>query len=266
MDTGTPVIVAQPIKPHDQAQLLAKAHALRVSLASGTTSLAAGVRSKVLSGQLHKMVGELGADATAGDHARAIVSAIDARAYAQARAACDTFMLAVEGKPIEVPAGSEPEATPIAPAANDNHQGGSVPGVTDRAQVDPDRDHDATERDHNAGGRLPANDTNCSRKEEQVDPAHSDFRKEAGSTAPGGDPVENPAPALVGQIDSPDALGEVIRAARSKKGLSQQELAALAGVGRRFVGDIEGGKITSQIGCVFSVCAAAGLVIVALPA
>lgn len=255
MDTGTPAIVAQPIKPHDQAQLLAKAHALRVSLASGTTSLAAGVRSKVLSGQLHKMVGELRADATAGDYARAIVSAIDARAYAQARAACDTLMLAVEGKLIEVPAVIEPEAPPIAPAANDNHQGGNVLGVTDRAQVDPERDHSATERDHDAGEPLPANDTSCSQKEEQIAPA---VRVEV--------PVRDQAIAVPGQIDNVEAFAEAIRAARSRKGMSQQDAATAAGVGRRFVVDMESGKSTSQLGLVLALCQAVGLAIVTVAA
>lgn len=42
-------------------------------------------------------------------------------------------------------------------------------------------------------------------------------------------------------------LGQAIRAARKKAGLSQGELASLTGVGTRFVSDLENGKSTVQM-------------------
>lgn len=46
---------------------------------------------------------------------------------------------------------------------------------------------------------------------------------------------------------------------RKTKGYSQQEFADLAGVGRRFVSDLENGKPTAEIGKVLQVLTALGL-------
>ena len=54
-------------------------------------------------------------------------------------------------------------------------------------------------------------------------------------------------------------LGQAIRAARKKKGLTQQNFADLAGVGRRFLSELEKGKPTLEIGKVMKVASAAGI-------
>lgn len=54
-------------------------------------------------------------------------------------------------------------------------------------------------------------------------------------------------------------LGEKARQKRKLDGLTQQELAAVAGVGVRFISDLEKGKPTIQLNCVFAVFAALGL-------
>ncbi|HML30592.1 MAG TPA: helix-turn-helix transcriptional regulator [Hyphomicrobium sp.] len=49
-------------------------------------------------------------------------------------------------------------------------------------------------------------------------------------------------------IDAPEDVGAMIRAARKARSLTQRELSEAAGVGLRFVIDVERGKQTSQIG------------------
>lgn len=53
-------------------------------------------------------------------------------------------------------------------------------------------------------------------------------------------------------------IGEIVRATRKAAGLRQDELAGAAGVGLRFVVDLEAGKPTAQIGKTLQVLAALG--------
>lgn len=57
----------------------------------------------------------------------------------------------------------------------------------------------------------------------------------------------------------PSTLGEAIRTARKALGLRQDELAAAAGVGLRFLVELERGKPTVQLGRTLAVMAAVGL-------
>ena len=57
---------------------------------------------------------------------------------------------------------------------------------------------------------------------------------------------------------TPTQLGETIREARRTLGLRQDELAGAAGVGLRFIVDIEAGKATAQIGKALAVLDALG--------
>lgn len=54
-------------------------------------------------------------------------------------------------------------------------------------------------------------------------------------------------------------LGRRIRAARKRAGLRQGELAALAGVGNRFLSELENGKPGVELGRVLRVLSALGL-------
>ena len=72
--------------------------------------------------------------------------------------------------------------------------------------------------------------------------------------APGPDGVE---------ITSPEALGRLIRSVRERRNLSQQSFADLAGVGRRFVSELENGKSTLELGKVLKVTGTAGISILA---
>lgn len=54
-------------------------------------------------------------------------------------------------------------------------------------------------------------------------------------------------------------LGKAIRKARKARGLTQQSFADLAGVGRRFISELEKGKKTLEIGKVLHVAKAVGI-------
>ena len=59
-------------------------------------------------------------------------------------------------------------------------------------------------------------------------------------------------------IDSAQKLGMALRSARKKIGLTQAQLALAAGVGLRFVVDLEGGKSTVRLAQVLRVTDALG--------
>ncbi|AGX87515.1 helix-turn-helix transcriptional regulator [Candidatus Symbiobacter mobilis] len=59
-------------------------------------------------------------------------------------------------------------------------------------------------------------------------------------------------------IDSAQTLGTALRAARKRLGLTQADLALAAGVGLRFIVDLEGGKNTVRLEQVLRVIDALG--------
>lgn len=59
-------------------------------------------------------------------------------------------------------------------------------------------------------------------------------------------------------IQSPQQLGDVLRAARKQLGLTQPQLALAAGVGVRFIVDLEAGKPTARLETVMRVIEALG--------
>lgn len=58
-------------------------------------------------------------------------------------------------------------------------------------------------------------------------------------------------------------LGRLVRSAREGMRVSQQRFADLAGVGRRFISELENGKTTLELGRVLQVCRAAGIDVLA---
>ena len=64
---------------------------------------------------------------------------------------------------------------------------------------------------------------------------------------------------MIQTVSDPVALGSLVRKARHALGLKQPDLALSAGVGVRFLVDIEKGKPTAQIGKVMQVLAALGI-------
>jgi HTH-type transcriptional regulator / antitoxin HipB len=64
------------------------------------------------------------------------------------------------------------------------------------------------------------------------------------------------------RIRTMEELGRLLRAYRKTRSLSQVDAAALAGVGERFLSEIERGKPTAEIGLVFRVLNRFGLTLV----
>jgi len=62
-----------------------------------------------------------------------------------------------------------------------------------------------------------------------------------------------------GKIDSVAEIGAAIRAKRRAIGMRQEELASLAGVGARFLSEVENGKTSAEIGKVLQVMRRLGL-------
>ena len=57
---------------------------------------------------------------------------------------------------------------------------------------------------------------------------------------------------------TPAEIGDIVRSTRKAAGLRQDELAGAAGVGLRFIVDLEAGKPTAQLGKSLQVLAALG--------
>ncbi|HEX5676522.1 MAG TPA: helix-turn-helix domain-containing protein [Alcanivorax sp.] len=66
-------------------------------------------------------------------------------------------------------------------------------------------------------------------------------------------------------IDNPEALGRRIRAARKAQGLTQVDLAEIAGVGPRFLSELERGKDTVRLGLALKIARLVGLDLFAVP-
>lgn len=64
-------------------------------------------------------------------------------------------------------------------------------------------------------------------------------------------------------IDTSTAFGQAIRAARAARGLRQEDVAMAAGVGLRFLIELERGKPTAQLDRALRVARAVGLRITA---
>lgn len=95
-------------------------------------------------------------------------------------------------------------------------------------------------------------------------PSRVPAAQRARDTTPGSRTVEPhraklPAPSTLAPIDSVTDIGTRVKKARKDMGMTQQRFADLAGVGRRFLIELEHGKQSLEIGRVLAVCHAAGL-------
>lgn len=63
----------------------------------------------------------------------------------------------------------------------------------------------------------------------------------------------------IGTITSIKDIGDTIKAKRKRDGLTQADAAALCGVGARFLGELERGKETAQVGRVLRILQGLGL-------
>ena len=104
-----------------------------------------------------------------------------------------------------------------------------------------------------AGGNIVGDDSRSGQFLTQKKPAAS---------APPTSTPDVPAPRA---IDSAADLGPIVRKARKRMKLSQDEFASYAGVGRRFLSELEGGKSSVEFDKVLTCARAAGIDICARP-
>lgn len=76
---------------------------------------------------------------------------------------------------------------------------------------------------------------------------------------------EDPRIFPYGKITRTGEIGELVRRKRREIGMRQADLAALAGVGTRFLSELENGKETAEVGRVLRVCRRLGLDLWILP-
>lgn len=104
-------------------------------------------------------------------------------------------------------------------------------------------------------GKRPSTDARriLSQATEGIFPSASASPAQAGPRAEG-------APQLAPlAIQDTEGLGQLLRIRRQILGLTQQQLAERAGVGRRFISELEGGKPTVELGRTLTVCRFLGL-------
>ncbi len=58
---------------------------------------------------------------------------------------------------------------------------------------------------------------------------------------------------------SPQEIGETVKATRKRLGVTQRDLALTSGAGLRFIGELENGKPTCQLGKALHVLATLGI-------
>lgn len=63
----------------------------------------------------------------------------------------------------------------------------------------------------------------------------------------------------IGIVHSTNDIGKAVRAKRKSDGLTQVDAAALCGVGTRFLGELERGKESAQVGKVIRIVQGLGL-------
>lgn len=68
-----------------------------------------------------------------------------------------------------------------------------------------------------------------------------------------------------GNVDSPAALGRLLRQRRKADRMTQAEAAALCGVGTRFLSELERGKATAELGKALRVLRGLGLELAVTP-
>lgn len=66
-------------------------------------------------------------------------------------------------------------------------------------------------------------------------------------------------------LHTPERVAEAVRSGRREASLSQADLAAKAGTGRRFIVDLGSGHPTAQLGKTLAVLEALGITVAALP-
>ena len=76
---------------------------------------------------------------------------------------------------------------------------------------------------------------------------------------------ENETNSLYGKVDTPEAVGQVIRRKRKETGIKQEIAAGMCGVGTKFLSHLENGKETAELGKTLQVLRKMGLEVYIYP-
>jgi len=76
---------------------------------------------------------------------------------------------------------------------------------------------------------------------------------------------ENEVNSLYGKVDTPEAVGQVIRRKRKETGIKQEIAAGMCGVGTKFLSQLENGKETAELGKTLQVLRKMGLEVYIYP-
>lgn len=242
-----------------RAGLLRKVQPIRHSAIElkRSTSIARRSQMYVMVGRLSDRVCDLDPPADVWRYNLAIVAAFASHDWDAIIAACEPFEAMLEGEtpqyPIEAalaacnapPSAAAPDtaAVPAPPAAE------HAPAPTPPPAAEPPAIPVAV---RNAPAPSPADP-----KPEQAKLAA------VANDHVGTVPANDDAPVTIGGIATVEKLGEAIRLGRVSKRMTQQEVATAAGVGRRFVVELESGKGKSEIGRIFAVCQVVGVTLTA---
>lgn len=275
----------RPLSMGDKTSLLTQAQVIKRDIPAAARSLASRARVKAHVNKLCDQVLELDPPEAIEEQSRAMLLAMDNHEWEQLIAVCETFALAVEGKPI-APIGETPvpSADPVAlaPAPIITAPLSIADPVPDHtvpvhAPADPVQAHDGV---NDQGDATPANALPAApiaaTPMTAADPVQEPDVPALAPAVPDRDHANVVYQAHVNTADDPPAapallatveqLGEAIRLARTGKRMTQQQAATAAGVGRRFVIELERGKATAEFGCVLALCRAVGVALTALPA
>jgi DNA-binding XRE family transcriptional regulator len=77
--------------------------------------------------------------------------------------------------------------------------------------------------------------------------------------------VEHGRDGTYGKVDTPEAVGQVIRQKRKETGIKQEVAAGMCGVGTKFLSQLENGKETAELGKTLQVLRKMGLEVYIYP-
>lgn len=253
--------VAPPVKQLSldaRGELLRKVQVVRRNAIELKTSKSIAVRSRmnVVVNQLRQRVVDLDPSDHVATCSEAILSAFGAHDWDAIVTTCEAFEAMLEGKSPSYPTGAVvtadvgpvPEAALAAVAAPAPIAAVPVPEPAAEPPTVPVADLDAP-------ALAPADP-----KPERAQPYTA--ANDQADTAP----ANEGAPITVAGITTVDQLGKAIRLGRVNKQMTQQEVATAAGVGRRFVVELESGKGKSEIGRILAVCQVVGMTLTAIAA
>lgn len=250
-----------------RADLLRRVPLIRRNAIELKTSKSMALRSRmnVMVNQLFQRVIDLDPSADVAAYSQAIYDAFGTVDWDAIVATCAAFEAMLEGKAPQYPieavlaaAAPVPEAAPATVAAPAPIAAVPVPASGTKPPAVPVADRDAP-------APAPADPQPEQGKPEQgkaEQAKHYTAANDQADTAPANDDAR----ITVAGITAVEKLGKAIRLGRVSKHMTQQEVATAAGVGRRFIVELESGKGKSEIGRIFAVCQVVGVTLTAIAA